>query len=65
MLPLMVPFYASAFLFPALGDGESYPAWLSFLGKPNIRRALWAILCIMLVGQLIHNIRMIPISQFY
>jgi len=65
MLPLMVPFYTSAFLFPALGEGDYYPAWLAFLGKPNAKRALWGILLIMLIWQLLHNIRMIPISQFY
>jgi len=26
---------------------------------------LWVIMIIMLAGQFIHNIRMIPISQFY
>jgi len=65
MLPLMVPFYASAFLFPSLGEGEHYPHWLSFLGKTNAKQALWVIMIIMLAGQFIHNIRMIPISQFY
>lgn len=65
MLPLMVPFYGSAFLFPGLADGKGYPKWLQFLSKPESKKVLIIIMVLMLLGQTIYNIRQIPFSQTY
>jgi hypothetical protein len=56
MLPLMIPLYSSAFLFPAVAKGSNYPKWLSFLSKPLAYRILWAITIVMCGSQFIFNL---------
>ena len=65
MLPMMVPFYGVAFLFPGLADGDHYPDWLNFLTKPYTKRILIIIMLVMLIGQTLFNIKQIPLSQYY
>jgi len=53
MMPLMLPLYASGFMFPGLANGHNGPAWLS---SPNTRRLMSFILLLMVVIQFAVNI---------
>jgi hypothetical protein len=62
LLPMMIPLYACAFMFPRLAGARYYPRRLSFLANPHIGAVLWVITLVMLAAQFFFNIRNIPLS---
>jgi len=62
MLPMMIPLYACAFMFPRLAGGHDYPSWLSFLARPRAGMVLWGITLAMLAAQFIFNIQNLRLS---
>ncbi len=62
MLPMMVPLYACAFMFPQVAGAPPYPAKLSFLAHPRAKAVLWVITLMMLALQFSFNVKLIPLS---
>jgi hypothetical protein len=56
MLPLAIPLYCGAFLFPSLTEGSTNPKWLSFPGKPLTRKIVWGVTIVLFASQLIINL---------
>ncbi|MFH1524243.1 MAG: hypothetical protein ABIF04_04705 [Chloroflexota bacterium] len=57
MLPLAVPLYCGAFLFPAITvDENALPKRLSFLAKPPANKIIWGVTITMVASQLIINL---------
>ena len=65
MLPVMVPFYAGAFLLPAISEGAQYPGWLSFLQTPRTKKIIWILMGLMIFSQFIFNLILITESPKY
>jgi hypothetical protein len=62
MLPLMIPLYAGAFLFPHIAGGDQIPPKLDFLADPKAKRILKAILIVLVLIQFIFNLKMMSTS---
>jgi len=62
MLPLMIPLYAGAFLFPHIAGENQTPPMLGFLANPKTKRILKAILIVLVLIQFIFNLKMISTS---
>lgn len=62
MLPLMIPLYAGAFLFPHIAGADQYPPMLGFLADPKAKRILKTILIVLVLIQFFFNLKMIPTS---
>jgi len=54
-LPLMIPLYSSAFLFPTLGENADNPKGFAFLSKPSTNRVFWIITLVFCGAQFIIN----------
>jgi len=65
MLPLMIPLYASAFMFPHIAGGSGYPKALGFLANTKTKTYLQMIVIVLVLIQVYFNIKMIPISLRY
>ncbi len=62
LLPMMIPLYACAFMFPRLAGEKEYPRRLSLLNHPRTGTFLWVITLTMLAAQFYFNIRNIPLA---
>jgi hypothetical protein len=56
MLPLAVPLYCGAFLFPAVTDVNPDSKWSAFLARPVTRKVVWGITILMFFSQFIINL---------
>jgi hypothetical protein len=56
MLPLAVPLYCAAFLFPEVTDVEPKTKWQAFLAKTSTRKAVWGVTLVLLASQLVVNL---------
>ena len=56
MLPVGIPLYCGAFLFPAIAENPTYPKWLSFLAKPLTRKIIWWVTLAFFASQFIINL---------
>ena len=56
MLPLAVPLYCGAFLFPAVTQGNPDSKWDAFLARPLTRKIVWAITLLMFASQFVINV---------
>jgi hypothetical protein len=53
MLPVAIPLYCGAALFPEITGDRSTPKWLGFLAKPFIRKIIWGFTLAFFASQLI------------
>jgi len=56
MLPLAVPLYCGAFLFPAVTDVNPDSKRCAFLARPITRKVVWGITILMFASQFIINL---------
>jgi hypothetical protein len=56
MLPMIMPLYASAFLFPAIAKSTTQPKQLAFLSNPLTHKILLTITIALCVSQFIFNL---------
>jgi hypothetical protein len=56
MLPLAVPLYCGAFLFPAVTAGNPDTKWGAFLARPVTRKVVWGITILMFTSQFVINL---------
>jgi hypothetical protein len=56
MLPMIIPLYAGAFLFPAIAGGKPIPGKLAFLSHPRMYKLLLVITIGMFTSQFIFNL---------
>lgn len=60
LLPLMIPLYGAAFLFPAIAGAQDYPKPLRFLAEPKARLILTGIVIVLTAIQFYFNIKLFP-----
>ena len=56
MLPLAIPLYCGAFLFPAVTAGNPDTKWGAFLARPGTRKVVWGITILMFASQFVINL---------
>jgi hypothetical protein len=56
MLPLMVPLYSGAFLFPEVATVSGQARWHKILGHPRTKPILWTITALLCGSQFIVNL---------
>ncbi len=56
MLPVGIPLYCGAFLFPAIAENPTYPKWLNFLAKPLTREIIRGVTLAFFISQLVVNL---------
>jgi hypothetical protein len=56
MLPLAIPLYCGAFLFPNITEKPENSKWLSFLVKPLTRKIVWGVTITLFASQFIINL---------
>jgi hypothetical protein len=56
MLPVAIPLYCGAFLFPNITEITTNSKWLSFLVKPLTRKIVWGLTIILFSSQFIINL---------
>jgi hypothetical protein len=56
MLPVGIPLYCGALLFPAIAEAPPGSKWLGFLAKPQAGKIAWGVTLAFFVSQLIINL---------
>ena len=56
MLPVAIPLYCGALLFPAISENPPYPKWLGFLDKPRTRKIIQWVTLAIFASQFIINL---------
>ena len=56
MLPVAIPLYCGAFLFPTITENPTNSKWLAFLAKPLTRKIVWGVTLAFLASQFIVNL---------
>jgi hypothetical protein len=56
MLPVAIPFYCGAFIFPSITENPTNPKWLAFMAKPPTRKIIWGVALVFLASQFIINL---------
>jgi hypothetical protein len=60
LLPLMIPLYGGAFLFPAIAGAERYPMPLQFLANSKVKQILIGIVIVLTAVQFYFNLKLFP-----
>lgn len=60
LLPLMIPLYGAAFLFPTIAGGEHYPKPLQFLLDPKAKAVLIGVVVLLTAVQFYFNLMLFP-----